>query len=99
MRPKPMNGQALGFRKERKRKKEAQPSLYEENFLGSLEKDWTRIPWDSQKPGSSGNAERDQPGLGQLKEACLWTQGTKIDMSHKPPMVQKKADNLGINTS
>ena len=37
--PKPMNGQALGFRKERKKKKEAQPSLCEENFLESLEKD------------------------------------------------------------
>ena len=36
-----MNWQALGLRKEmeRKRKKEAQPTLCEENFLGSLEKE------------------------------------------------------------
>ena len=34
-----MNGQVLGLRKEMKRKKEAQPSLCEENFLESLEKD------------------------------------------------------------
>ena len=39
-----MNEQALGLRKETKRKKKVQPSLYEENFLGSLERDWTKIP-------------------------------------------------------
>ena len=37
--------------------------------------------------------------MGELKGACSWTQGTKIDMSHQPPMVQKKVDDLGINTS
>ena len=44
-----MNRQALGLR--RKKKMDAQPSLCEKIFLGSLERDWTRIPWDSQKPG------------------------------------------------
>ena len=42
-----MNGQALGLRKERKKKMDAQPILYKKIFLGSLERDWTRIPWDS----------------------------------------------------
>ena len=37
--------------------------------------------------GSLQNAERYQLGLGQLKGACLWTQGMKFGMSHKPPMV------------
>ena len=44
-----MNGQALGLRKRRKKKKnEAQPSLCKESFLRTLERDWTRIPWDYQ---------------------------------------------------
>ena len=51
------------------------------------------------KLGSSGNVERDQLRLGQLKGACSWTKETKIGMSHQPPMVQKKADDLEINTS
>ena len=28
--------------------------------------------------------------------ACSWTQGTKIGMSHQPPMTKKNADGLGI---
>ena len=34
-----MNGQALGLKKGRKKKKEAQPGLCEESFQGSLEMD------------------------------------------------------------
>ena len=52
---------------------------------------------------SSRNAGKDQLRFWQLKGACSWTQGTKIDMSHQPPMTQrekkkkKKADDLGIS--
>ena len=61
-----------------------------------------RLSWGAQKrigPGYLGtdrtmgyseNARRDQLGFKQLKGACLWTQGTKIGMSHQPPMAQKK---------
>ena len=41
--------------------------------------------------GSSRSARNDQLGFGQLKEACLYTQGTKMGMSHQLPMTQKKS--------
>ena len=40
--------------------------------------------------GSSGSAGNNQLGVGQLREACLWAQGTKKDMSHQPSATQKK---------
>ena len=77
-----MNGQVLGLRKERKRKKEAQLSLCKGNFLGTLEKDWTRIPWDSQKPGILGKCKEKLAGIGTTQESMLMGTKTKMGMSH-----------------
>ena len=67
MRPKPMNEQALGLRKERKRKKEAQPSFCEKYFLGIPERDWTKIPQDAQKPGFLGKCKKRLAGIGKTQ--------------------------------
>jgi len=63
-RPKPMNRQALGLRKERKKKRDSQPNLCEKNFLGSPKRDWIRIPWDSQKPGILGKCKKGSARIG-----------------------------------
>ena len=72
------------------KEKEAQPSLCEESFWEAQKETGPGCLGTARTLGSSGNAERDQLGLGHLKWACSWTQGTKIGMSHQPPMVQKK---------
>ena len=66
-----MNGQTLGLRKQRKRKNEAQPSFSEGNFLGSLERDWTRIRWDSQKPGILRICRKKLAGTGTTQGSML----------------------------
>ena len=68
-----MNGQALGLRKERKKKMDAQPILYKKIFLGSLERerDWTRIPWDSQKLGILGKCRKGLAGIVTVQGSML----------------------------
>ena len=66
-----MNGQALGLRKERKKKMDAQPILYKKIFLGSLERDWTRIPWDSQKLGILGKCRKGSAGIVTVQGSML----------------------------
>ena len=56
-----------------------------------LDRDTLKLP---ELGGSSENARKNQLGFEQLKEACLWTQGTKIGMSHQPPMTQEKIHML-----
>ena len=67
-----MNWQALGLRKERerKRKKEAQPTLCEENFLGAQKRAGPGHLGIPRNLVFSGNAEMDQLRLGQFKGAC-----------------------------
>ena len=90
-----MNEQALGLRKERK----LSLAFVRKNFWGAQK--GTRLGYlgTPKKLGSSGNAKKNQLRLGQLKGACSCTQETKIGMSHQLLMVQKKVDDLGINTS
>ena len=66
-----MNGQALGLRKERKKKMDAQPILYKKIFLGSLERDWTRIPWDSQKLGILGKCRKGSARIVTVQGSML----------------------------
>ena len=86
----------MGLREERKKKKvkEVWPSPLKEGLSGSpgrikgLDQDILELPepgW-----GFSGSVGKNQLGFRQLKEACLWAQGTKV-MSHQPPTTQKKS--------
>ena len=95
-----MKKRALGLREERKERGSLAQPLREE-FPRNPKRDWTRIPksCQNQERGSLRSAGKNQLGVRQLREACSWTQGTKIDMSHQPPMIQKKVGDLGISTS
>ena len=93
-----MEGQALGLRNGEKGKEGLSPAFVR-RILEELRKGQDQDTLELPKPrGSLGNAEESQLGFGQLKRACLWTQGTKIGMSHQLSMTQKKANDLRINT-
>ena len=85
-----MNGQALDLRKERKRKKKLSPAFVRKLSWGAQKETGPGYLGTTRTLGSLGNARKDQLGLGYLKGAYFWTQGTKIGMSHQPPMVYKK---------
>ena len=58
--PKPMKGQAMSLRRERKKKKRSSAQPLCEELPKIPKRDWTRIPWNCQNQGgSSGNVGKN----------------------------------------
>ena len=68
-------------------------------MLGSPERDWTRMPWDSQKPRILKICRKKSAGIGTTQGSMLMD--TKNEGGYVPSTAhgsEKKVDGLGINT-